>query len=89
MSGTRHRGLAHDPEGFIPPRAQWQKASPVLPESKERVLLHLDGDVLRFFKRDGRGYQARINAVLRSHAALGAKTLIRRKGRRLRATARS
>ena len=34
---------------------------------KERVTLRLDADVLDWFRRQGRGYQARINAVLRRH----------------------
>lgn len=32
---------------------------------KEPVTLRLDADVLAWFKRNGRGYQTRINAVLR------------------------
>lgn len=32
---------------------------------KEPVTLRLDADVLAWFKRKGRGYQTRINAVLR------------------------
>lgn len=35
-------------------------------KSKEMVSLHLDSDVLDWFKRQGRGYQARINTVLRA-----------------------
>ena len=31
------------------------------------VNLRLDADVLRFFKSQGKGYQTRINAVLRSY----------------------
>jgi uncharacterized protein (DUF4415 family) len=32
----------------------------------EPVTLRLDRDVLAWFRRQGRGYQARINAVLRA-----------------------
>jgi uncharacterized protein (DUF4415 family) len=32
---------------------------------KKHISLRLDSDVYEFFKRDGRGYQTRINAVLR------------------------
>ena len=38
-----------------------------LPESKEQVTLRLDRDVLRWFRAKGRGYQTRINAVLRAY----------------------
>ena len=45
----------------------WDSAKIVMPESKEHVNLRLDADVLRFFKKQGKGYQTRINAVLRSY----------------------
>ena len=37
------------------------------PIGKEPVSIRLDADVLEFFKRDGKGYQTRINTVLRSY----------------------
>ncbi|MCC6468814.1 MAG: BrnA antitoxin family protein [Alphaproteobacteria bacterium] len=58
-----------DPDTFIPTKAQWKKARIVMPERKKPVMLRLDGDVLAWFKRGGRGYQTRINAVLRSFVA--------------------
>jgi len=45
----------------------WSKAAIVLPESKAMLTLRLDRDVLDWFRRQGRGYQTRINAVLRSY----------------------
>jgi uncharacterized protein (DUF4415 family) len=36
-----------------------------LPKQKEPVTLRLDHDVLEWYKSLGRGYQTRINAVLR------------------------
>jgi uncharacterized protein (DUF4415 family) len=44
----------------------WDRARLVFP-NKERVTLRLDADVLNWFRRQGRGYQARINAILRRH----------------------
>ncbi|MET4102899.1 uncharacterized protein (DUF4415 family) [Roseovarius sp. MBR-78] len=38
-----------------------------LPEAKKPVSLRLDADVLAFFKRQGKGYQTRMNAVLRAY----------------------
>ncbi len=35
-------------------------------DSKTAVSIRLDKEVIDFFKKDGRGYQTRINAVLRS-----------------------
>ena len=34
---------------------------------KERVTMWLDGEVVRWFREQGRGYQTRINAVLRAY----------------------
>ena len=41
------------------------RAKPVT--SKQRVTLRLDADVLSWFKAQGKGYQTRINALLRAH----------------------
>ncbi len=44
----------------------WLTASVSLPEPKAVLNMRVDRDVLDFFKRQGKGYQSRINAVLRS-----------------------
>lgn len=38
-----------------------------LPENKKSVTLRLDPDVVDWFRSQGRGYQTRINAVLRMY----------------------
>jgi len=38
----------------------------VLPTPKEVVTMRLDGDLLRWFRREP-GYQTRINAILRAY----------------------
>lgn len=43
----------------------WSKAVAVYPQPKNPVSIRLDADVLDFFKATGKGYQTRINAVLR------------------------
>lgn len=45
----------------------WKTAKLVTPERKAPVSLRLDQDVLDWFKAQGRGYQSRINAVLRAY----------------------
>ncbi|MBT5108081.1 MAG: BrnA antitoxin family protein [Rhodospirillaceae bacterium] len=46
----------------------WKSAKIVYPEgSKERITVRFDRDVVRWFKAQGRGYQTRMNAVLRSY----------------------
>ncbi|AZU05334.1 hypothetical protein X907_2826 [Glycocaulis alkaliphilus] len=41
---------------------------------KQQVTVRLDKDVLAFFKKGGRGYQTRINAVLRAFMEAKRKT---------------
>jgi len=55
----------------------WQNAALILPDSKERLTLRLDREVVHFFRRRGRGYQSRINAVLRAYVR--AQTLAEKK----------
>ncbi|RJG44369.1 MULTISPECIES: BrnA antitoxin family protein [unclassified Mesorhizobium] len=43
----------------------WSQATLVYPQPKQAVSIRLDSDVLDFFKATGKGYQTRINAVLR------------------------
>lgn len=38
-----------------------------LPQSKIAISLRVDRDILDFFKSEGRGYQTRMNAVLRAY----------------------
>ena len=60
------RAVATDPETFIPDAVWFKKAKIIMPEPKEMVTLRLDQDILKWFRHDGRGYQTRINAVLRA-----------------------
>ena len=55
-----------DPDAAVLPRAFWDKALVMSPQSKRQVTLRLDVEVLDFFKRAGRGYQTKINRVLRA-----------------------
>lgn len=45
----------------------WSQAVLVIPEPKTPVSIRLDPEVLAFFKAQGKGYQTRINAVLRAY----------------------
>lgn len=45
----------------------WSTARLVSPEPKKAVSIRIDPDVLDFFKAQGRGYQTRMNAVLRAY----------------------
>ena len=45
----------------------WYTARLVIPEPKKAVSLRIDPDVLDFFRSQGKGYQTRMNAVLRAY----------------------
>ena len=45
----------------------FEKAVISLPKPKATVCIRLDQDVLEWFKSQGRGYQTRINALLRAY----------------------
>ncbi|MCB1035011.1 MAG: BrnA antitoxin family protein [Acidobacteria bacterium] len=45
----------------------FRQAKVVVPPGKQQLTIRLDNDVLTWFKSQGRGYQSRINAVLRSY----------------------
>ena len=47
--------------------AFWEKAELRMPQPKKGVYLRLDQDLLDWMKRQGPGYQTRINAILRSY----------------------
>ena len=45
----------------------FKKARVVIPPGKKQLTLRLDADVLEWMKAQGRGYQSRINAILRAY----------------------
>lgn len=52
----------------IPPTTKefWKKAKVVMPSGKVHLSVRFDGDIVEWFKRNGPGYQSRMNAVLRA-----------------------
>lgn len=44
----------------------WKKAHVVFPARKKVLTIRLDEDVLEWFKSKGKGYQSKINAVLKA-----------------------
>lgn len=49
--------------------ADWSDAVLVIPPKKKAISIRVDEDVLDFYKKQGAGYQRRMNAVLRSYMA--------------------
>jgi uncharacterized protein (DUF4415 family) len=61
--------IASDPDSAISPE-DWQDAVPGLPETiepKKYINFRIDADVWRWFKAQGKGYQTKMNAVLRAY----------------------
>jgi uncharacterized protein (DUF4415 family) len=59
-------GIESDPDVHPTDEKFWQGAEVVLPRRKETVTMRLDADLLEWFRRQ-RGYQTRINAILRAY----------------------
>lgn len=45
----------------------WKHAKPVVSPGKTQLTVRLDSDVLDWLRSQGKGYQSRINAILRSY----------------------
>jgi uncharacterized protein (DUF4415 family) len=58
------KAVADDPDA-PPLDLDWTQARLVLPPGKDIITLRLDRDVLNWFRAQGKGYQTRINQVLR------------------------
>lgn len=59
-------GIAGDSDIKPTDAAFWKDAQVVMPSPKEVVTIRLDADLLKWFRRE-RGYQTRINAILRAY----------------------
>jgi uncharacterized protein (DUF4415 family) len=66
------KAVANDPDA-VPIDVDWSDAVLVIPPKKQAISIRVDEDVLNFFKKEGDGYQRRINAVLRSYMQQKAK----------------
>jgi uncharacterized protein (DUF4415 family) len=60
------RAVAADPDASLADAAFWKRARLVYPERKQVVTLRLDRDLIAWLRAGGRGYQTRINALLRA-----------------------
>jgi uncharacterized protein (DUF4415 family) len=58
------RAVRNDPDA-VPLDVDWSKAVVVTPPKKKAISIRVDEDVLNYFKKQGTGYQRRMNAVLR------------------------
>lgn len=59
--------MRDDPDWADFINVDWSKATIVHPVAKSAISIRLDQDIIDFFKATGKGYQTRINAVLRHY----------------------
>lgn len=55
--------IDHEEEGEI----DWSTVQVGIPALKQQLTVRLDQDIVDWFKAQGKGYQTRMNAVLRSY----------------------
>jgi uncharacterized protein (DUF4415 family) len=61
-----HAAITADPDITPTGEAFWKDARVVIPRLKETVTMDLDADLLEWFRGE-RGFQTRINAILRAY----------------------
>lgn len=61
------KAMQDDPDGAGLTDFDWSTAHVINPQPKKMISIRLDEDILAFFKKNGSGYQKRINAVLKSY----------------------
>ena len=58
---------SHPDDAIEPMRMDWVRTELPMPRRKAHASLRIDADVLDWFRAQGRGYQTKINAILRSY----------------------
>lgn len=62
-----HAAICEDPDINPTDAGFWEHAEVIMPQRKPTITIRLDADVLEWLKNQGKGYQTRINAILRSY----------------------
>ncbi len=63
-----HQAVQEDPDTELLDEEWFQTAKLVVPTAeKTRITIRLDEDIVEYFKREGKGYQSRINTVLKAY----------------------
>lgn len=61
------QAIASDPDWADIPENWYEQAELVVPKAKVPVSIRVDADVIEYFRGTGRGWQTRVNAVLRAY----------------------
>ncbi|TCZ66213.1 hypothetical protein EXY23_03180 [Roseicella aquatilis] len=62
------QAIADDPDWRDVPRDWHRGAEAVMPRAKVPISIRLDADLVEFFRGQGRGWQTKVNAILRAYA---------------------
>jgi uncharacterized protein (DUF4415 family) len=62
-----HAAVAADPDIIPTDEDFWENATIILPQRKPTITIRIDAEVLAWLKGQGKGYQSRINAILRAY----------------------
>jgi uncharacterized protein (DUF4415 family) len=73
------RAVESDPDARPTDAEFWKKAHVVIPTAKQTITIRLDADVLEWL-RTQKGYQTRINAVLRTYMEANLPPEVKLKG---------
>ena len=65
--GEIEAAVASDPDAELLDEAFWARARVAEPQQKRAISLRVDLEVLEWFRETGKGYQTRMNAVLRAY----------------------
>jgi len=60
------RAVARDPDTVMLDESWFKRAKLVIPPKKQMVALRLDADIVAWLRGTGKGYQTRVNALLRA-----------------------
>lgn len=61
------QAIASDPDWANIPENWFEQAEAVMPKPKVPVSIRLDADVIEYFRSTGRGWQTRVNSILRAY----------------------
>jgi len=61
------KAVAEDPDTWIPTKEEWANARVVWPPGKEPIQVGIEKDIVKWFRKRGRGYQSKMSSVLREY----------------------
>ena len=61
------QAIASDPDWADVPENWYEQAEAVMPQPKVPVSIRLDANLVEYFRGTGRGWQTRVNSILRAY----------------------